>query len=113
LVKTYKSAHLTDTVNLHASPNIIRIIKSKRMRWEGYVANMGEMKNTYKILVRKPEEKRPLRRPSHRWENIRMGVRQTDWKGIDWIHLPQERDGWWALVNMVMNIQLPQRQGVS
>jgi len=42
-----------------------------------------------------------------------MGVRQTDWKGIDWIHLPQERDGWWALVNMVMNIQLPQRQGVS
>jgi len=69
------------------------------------VVHMGKMRNAYKILVRKLIGKKPLRRPRHRWEgNIRMDLRETGWEGVDWMHLAQDRDQWWTLVNMVMNL---------
>jgi len=69
---------------------------------------MGEMRNSYKILVRNPEGKRLFIRPRHSWEdNIRMAHREVEWGVVDWIHLAQYRDQWWALVNMVMNLWVP------
>jgi hypothetical protein len=69
---------------------------------------MEETKNTSNILVRKPEGRRPFRRPTHKLEdNIRMGLRGIRWEGVDWIHLVQDRDQWWALVYTVMNFWVP------
>jgi hypothetical protein len=93
--------YLHSTYNL---PSITRMIKSRRKRAAGHVARMGCMINAYKILVGKPDVKRPLRRPRHRWDdNIRMNVREIGWEGVDWIHLAQGRDQWQTLVNMVIN----------
>jgi hypothetical protein len=73
---------------LYASPNITGVIKPRRMRWAGHVARMGEIKNSYSILVGKPEEKRPLGRPRRRWEdNIIMDLREIGSEDVDWIHL--------------------------
>jgi hypothetical protein len=92
---------------LYSSPNIIRQIKSRRMRWMEHVARMGEEKNVYKVLIGKPEGKGPLGRPRHSWEDgIRMVLREIGWGNVDWIQLAQDRDGWWALVNTVMNLQV-------
>jgi hypothetical protein len=75
------------------SPSIIRMIKSRRMRWEGHVARMGEKRNAYRILVGKPEGKRPLGRPRRRWvDNIKIDLREIGWDGMDWIDLAQNRD---------------------
>jgi hypothetical protein len=83
------------------------MIKSRRMRWAGHVEGMGEKRNAYRILLEKPEGKRPLGRPRRRWEdNIRMDLREIRWSGIDWIDLAQDRDKWRALVNMVMNFRV-------
>jgi hypothetical protein len=69
---------------------------------------MEEKRNAYRILVGKPEGKRPLGRPRRRWEdNIRMNLREIGWGGIDWIDLIQDRDHWRALVNTVMNLRVP------
>jgi hypothetical protein len=69
---------------------------------------MGEKRNVYRMLVGKPEGKRPLGRPMRRWENnIRMDLREIGWEGVDWIHLALDRDQWWAVVNMVMNLRVP------
>jgi len=73
----------------------------------GHVARMGEMRNAYRILAGKPEGKRPFGRPRRRWENIRMDLRETGWEGVDWMHLAQDRDLGLALVNTVMNLQIP------
>jgi hypothetical protein len=79
--------------NLYSSPNIIRMIKSRRMRWGGHVARMGETMNAYRILVGKPEGKIPLGRPRRRWmDNIKMDLREIGWNGMDWIKLAQNRD---------------------
>jgi hypothetical protein len=71
---------------------------------------MGEMRNLYKILVGKPEDKRPLRRPRHRWEDIRMYLKEIGWEGVDWMHLAQDRDQWRAVVNTVMNFGFHKRR---
>jgi hypothetical protein len=72
----------------------------------------GELRAAYNILVGRPEGRRPLRRPRHRWEdNIRMDLRETEFGDLDWIHLAQDRDRWQALVNMVMNLQVPSNAG--
>jgi hypothetical protein len=90
---------------LYSSPDIIRQIKSRRMRWAGHVARMVEGRNVYRVLVRKPEGKRPLERPRHRWEDgIKMDLREIGWGGVEWIHLAQDRDLWQVLVNAVMNL---------
>jgi hypothetical protein len=77
--------------NLYSSARIIRIINSRRMRWARYVPHMGEKRNAYRIMVGKPEGKRPLRRPRRRREdNIKMDLRETGWDAMDWIHLAQD-----------------------
>jgi hypothetical protein len=104
----WRRLHNEKLHNLYASPNVIRVIKSRSIRWEGPVIYMGEMKNAYKILGGKPEGKKPLRGPRHRWEhNIGIGPREIVGEGVDWIHLAQNRDWWWTLMNMVMNFQVP------
>jgi hypothetical protein len=71
------------------------------------VARMGEERKVYKVLVGKPEGKRPLERPRCRWENgIRMDLREIGLGGVDWIRLPQDRDRWWAVVSAVMNLRV-------
>jgi hypothetical protein len=93
---------------MYSSPSVIRIIKSRRMRWTGHVARKGEKRNAYRLLLGKPEEKRPLGRPRHRWmDNIRMDLVQVGWGDVDWIGLAQDRDMWRALVNSVLNIRVP------
>jgi hypothetical protein len=83
-------------------------MESRRMRWAGHVARMGEKRNAYRIVVGKPEGKRPLGRPRRRWEdNIRIDVREIGWGGMDWIELAQDREHWMALVNTVMNLRAP------
>jgi hypothetical protein len=90
--------------NLYSSPNIVRVIKSRRMGWAGHVAHMGEGRGVYRVLVGRPEGKRPLGRPRRRWEdNIKMYFRETGIDGSNWIQLAQ----WRACVNMVMNLRGP------
>jgi hypothetical protein len=85
--------------------SIIRQIKASRKRWKGYVACMGEEMKLYKILVRNPEEKRPLGRPRRRWEvGIRMDLREIGWRIVEWIQLAQDRNRWRSLVNTVMKL---------
>jgi hypothetical protein len=70
---------------------------------------MGEGRGVYRVLVGKPEGKRPLGRPRHRWENnIMMDLQEVGCRGLEWIELAQDRDRWQALVNAVMNLQVPQ-----
>jgi hypothetical protein len=85
--------HNGELHNLFSSPNIIRLNKSRRMRWAEHVAHMEEERKVYKVLVGKPEGKRPLGRPRRRWEDgIRMDLREIGWGGVDWIRLAQDRD---------------------
>jgi hypothetical protein len=94
---------------LYSSPDIIRQIKSRRMRWAGHVARMGEGRNVYRVLVGKPEGERPLERPRRRWEDgIKMDLEETGsgGGGVEWIHLAQDREFWRPLVNAVMNLRV-------
>jgi hypothetical protein len=94
--------------NLYSSPSICRIIKSRRMRWVGHVAEMGEKWNAYRRLVIMPEGKRPLVRPRSRWlDNIKMDLTEIGCDGMDWIDLAQDGDQWRALVNMVIKLRAP------
>jgi hypothetical protein len=84
------------------------MIKSRRMRQAGHAALMGANRNAYRMLVGKPEGKRPLGRPKRRWvNNIRMDLREIGWDVMDWIELAQDREQWRALVNTVMNFRVP------
>jgi hypothetical protein len=84
------------------------MINSRRMRWAGHVAQMGEERNTYRFLVRKPEGKRPLGRPGCRWvDNIKMGLGEIGWGDVDCISLAQNRDKRRAFVDAVMNLRVP------
>jgi hypothetical protein len=94
--------------NLYSLPSIIRIIKSRRVRWAGYVARMREKRNVYRLLVGKPEGKRPLGRPRRMWiDNIKMDALEIGLGDVDWIGLAQDRYRWSALVNSVMNLRVP------
>jgi hypothetical protein len=101
----WRELHNEELHNLYSSPDIIRQVKSRRMRWAGHVACMGEERNVYKVFVGKPEGKRPLGRPRHRWEDgTRMDLREIGFGGVDWIRLSQDRDQWRAVVSAVMNL---------
>jgi hypothetical protein len=104
----WRKMHSGELHNLYSSPDTIRQIKSKRMRWAGHVACMGGGRNVYRVLVGKPEGKRPLERPRRRWEDgIKMDLRETGWgRGVEWIHLAQDRDHWRAVVSAVMNLRV-------
>jgi hypothetical protein len=104
----WRKLHNEELHDLYSSPSIIRIIKARRMRWEGHVARMGENRNAYRLLVGKPEGRRPLGRPRRRWfDNIRMDLVEVGWGDVNWIGLAQDRDKWRALVNSVLNLQVP------
>jgi len=93
---------------MYVSRNIIRVIKSRKIWWTEHVACMGEMRYAYKILVGKPEGKRPCGIPMHSWEdNIRMDLREIVWEIVDWNRLAQNRDRWQPLVNRVLNLVVP------
>jgi hypothetical protein len=86
----WRKLHNEELPDLYSSPNIIRIIKSRRMRSAGHVARMAEKKNAYRLLVGQPEGKRPLGRPRRRWvDNIKMDLLEIGWGGVDWMGLAQ------------------------
>ena len=100
--------HNEELNDLYSSHNIVWVIKSRRMRWAGHVARMGEETGVYTVLVGKPEGMRPLERPRRRWvDNIRMDVQEVGCGYMDWIGLAQDRDGWWRLVSAIMNLRVP------
>ena len=104
----WRRLHNEELNHLKSSPNIVRVIKSRRMRWAGHVARMGEEKWAYRVLVGKPEGKRPLGRPRRRWvDNIRMDLQEVGCGYVDWIGLAQDRDRWRTLVSAVMNLRVP------
>ena len=85
-----------------------------RMRWAGHVTRMGEERGVYRVLVGKPEGKRPLGRPRHRWaDNIRMDLQEAGCGYMDWFGLAQDRDRWRTLVSAVMNLRVPWMRGIS
>jgi len=100
--------HNEELNDLYCSPDIVRVITSRRMRWAGHVARMGEERGVYRVLVGKPEGKRPLGRPMRRWvDNIRMDLQKVGCRYMDWIGLAQDRDRWRTLVSAVMNLRVP------
>jgi hypothetical protein len=103
----WRKLHNEELRDLYSSPSMIRVIKSRRMRWAGHVARMMEKRNAYRLLMGKPEGKRPLGRSRRRWvDNIRMDLGVVGWCE-DWIGLTQYRNRWRALVNSVLNLRAP------
>ena len=104
----YLKLHNEELNALYSLPNIVRVVKSRRMRWAGHVARMGEDRDVHRVLVGKPEGKRSLGRPRHRWEdNIKMDLQEVGGVSGDWMELAQDRDRWRALVGMVRDIRVP------
>jgi hypothetical protein len=102
----WRRLHNKELNDVYSSPNIIRVIKSRRMRWAGQVARMGEKRGAYRILVGKPEGRQSLGRPRRRWEdNIKMDLEEVGW-GMDWLELAQDTDRWRAVVNAVMKLRV-------
>ena len=103
-----RKLHNEELNDLYSSPNIVRVIKPRRMRQAGHVARMGEGRGVHKVLVGKPEGKRPLGRPRHRWEdNIKMYLQEVGRGYGDWMEFAQDRDSWRALVSTLMNFRVP------
>jgi hypothetical protein len=103
----WRKLHKEELKDLHSQPNIVRVVKSRRMRWAGHVACMGEGRGVHRDLVGKPEGKRTVGRPRRSWEDkIKMDLQEVGGGG-DWTELAQDRDRWRALVNTVMNLRVP------
>jgi hypothetical protein len=105
---SWRKLHNDELHSLYSSPNIVRVIKSKRMRWAGHVARMGDERGVYSVLVGRSEVKRPLGRPRRRWEdNIKMDLKDIGNDGANWIRLAQVRVQWRDCVNTVMKLRIP------
>jgi hypothetical protein len=105
---SWRKLHNDELHSPCSSPNIVRVIKPRRMRWAGHVARMGDGRGVYRALVGRPESKRPLGRPRRRWEdNIKRDLREIRIDGANWIQLAQDRIQWRACVNTVMNLRYP------
>jgi hypothetical protein len=101
----WRKLHNEELYELHSSANIVGVVN---MRWVGNVARMGEKRGVHRLLVGKPEGKRPLGISRHRWQNnIKMDLQEVGRGGMGWIDLAQDRDRWWAVVNVVMNLRFP------
>jgi hypothetical protein len=103
---SWRKLHNDELHNLYSSPNIVRVIKSRRMRWWArYIARMADGRDVYRVLVGRPEGKRPLERPRHKWEDIiKMDLREIGIDEANWIRLAQDRVRWRAFVNTVVNL---------
>jgi hypothetical protein len=103
----WRRLHNEELNDLYCSPNVVRMIKSRRMRWVVHVARTGAERGVYRILVGKPEGKRPLGRPRRRWvDNIRMDLQEVGCEYMDWIGLAQDRDRWRTLASAVRNLRV-------
>ena len=110
----WKKLHNEELTDLYSLPNIVRVVKSRRMRWAGHVARMGERRGVHRVLVGKPEGKIPLGRLRRRWEdNIKMDLQEMGGTCGDWMDLTQDRDRWQALVGTVRNLRVPEMWGIS
>jgi hypothetical protein len=105
--------HNGEICNLYSLPIIINMIKSRKMSWAGYVTNLGEKINAYNILVTKPESKRPLGRPRHSLENIKMYFKQIRFEDVDWFHQFRCKFQRRILVDLVRTFKFHKRQGIS
>jgi len=104
----WRRLHNKELNDLYSSPNIVRVIKWRIMRWAGHVAPMGEERGVYRVFVGKPEGRIPLGRPRRRWaNNIRMDLQEVGFTYMDRIGLAQDRDRWQTLVSAVMNLRVP------
>jgi hypothetical protein len=104
----WRKLHKEELNDLYSLPNIVRVVKSRRMRWAGHVAHTGEDRGVNRVLVGKPEGKRPLGRPRRRWEdNIKMEFQKVGGVSGDWMELAHDRDRWRALVGRVRNFRVP------
>jgi hypothetical protein len=106
--RSWRKLHNDELHDLYSSPNIVRVIKSRRMKWAGHVARMGEERGVFRLLVGRPKGKRPLGRPRRRWEdNIKLDLREIGIDGANWIRLAQDRIQWRAIANLVMSLRVP------
>ena len=110
----WRKLHNEGLSDLYSLPNIVRVVKSRRMRWAGHVARMGEGRDVHRVLVGKPEGKRPLGRHRRRWEdNIKMDLQEVGGNCGDWMELAEDRERWRALVSTVRNLRVPKMRGIS
>jgi hypothetical protein len=106
--RSWKKLHNDELHNLYSSPNIVRVIKSRRMRWAGHVARTREWRGVNRVLVGRPRRKRPLGRPRRRWEdNIKMDHGEMWIDAANWIRLAHDRIHLQAFVKTVMNLRVP------